>query len=327
MTLVTGMNKTSTLGMICSKIEQMVAEALREFVTIVDRGSVSQAARDLGLPRPTLSRHLSALEDQLGVTLLHRETRRLTLTRAGEELYRRALKIVSDAAELEVAVRELDGVPRGTLRVSLPPAIGVRGAELVHMYLEANPNVSVDIVSSIRHVDLVGEGIDVALRGGVVRDPSLMARQLFPSSMRVVAAPTLLERVGPIRTLADLDRLPCVLVYQGGWKPVDDYPLLDGGSVRVRGRIRSNDLELVRTLVMKGVTAALLPTEYTASEQKRGALVAVLPDVIGAKSALSVVWPRQDHLDPKVRAFIDASVAYFSRWPAGERFAESEGGE
>ncbi len=295
----------------------MIASALQEFVTIVERGSVSQAARELGLPRPTLSRHLAALEDELGVTLLHRETRRLALTRAGEELYRRALKIVSEARELEVAVRQLDGVPRGILRVSLPVALGTRASEMIERYLADNPEVSVDVVSTSRHVDLVGEGIDVALRAGVVRDPSLMVRKLVPSDAQLFAAPSLLERVGAIETVDDLARLPCVLLYQSGWKPIDDYPKLDGGSVRVSGRIRANDVQLARGLTLSGVTAALLPTHFCEEDVRRGALVPVLPDVIGAAGAVSVVWPAQEHLDPKVRAFIDVAVAIFAGWSGG----------
>lgn len=268
----------------------------------------------MGLPRATLSRHLAALEEELGVTLLHRETRRLALTRAGEELYRRALKIVSDAEELEVAVRELDGVPRGTLRVSMPPSIGSGTAQLIESYLAKHPDVSVDIVATNRHVDLVGEGIDVALRGGVVRDPSLMSRKLLPSRALLVAAPELLERVGGVASLDEMDRLPCVLLYQAGWKPVDEYPLLDGGTVKVNGRIRANDIELVRHLVLDGVTASLLPDSFVDVEIEEGRLEVVLPHVVGSVGALTVVWPQQDHLDPKVRAFIDEAVDFFGRW-------------
>ncbi len=296
----------------------MIADALREFVTIVEQGSVSKAARALELPRATLSRHLAAMEDDLGVTLLRRQTRRLTLTAAGETLYRRALKLVADAQALEVAVRELDGVPRGVLRVSVPPAIGDRGGELLGRYLDKYAEVSIDVVSTARHVDLVGEGIDVALRGGVVRDPSLMVRQLMPSRIRLVAAPALLEATGPIESVEDLLRLPCVRMYEGGWRPIDHYPLTDGGAVQVDGRLRCNDVVLARSFVLEGRAAALLPDEFTVHDLERGAMVEVLPDEIGARGAVSVVWPQQDHLDPKVRAFIDEAVVYFAEWKSGD---------
>ncbi len=296
----------------------MIASEIREYVAIVEHGSVSEAARQLDIPRATLSRRLAALEDELGVTLLHRETRRLAMTQAGEELYRKALKIVADIEETEVAVRALDGVPRGVLKVSVPPAIGPRLSTFIIDFLEKYPEVSIDLVATSRHVDLVGEGIDVAIRGGMVRDPGLMARRVMRSEVVVVAAPSLVERLGPIETLEDFERVPCVRVYQQGWKPVDEYPLRDGGTVRVKGRVRSNELPLTRDLVLKGFTAAMIPGEFVHADVKSGAMVVLLPEILGAEGAVSIVWPQADHLDPKVRAFIDEAVVLFESWEIGD---------
>ncbi|MEM6995425.1 MAG: LysR family transcriptional regulator, partial [Myxococcota bacterium] len=142
----------------------MVAAGFEEFVSIVNRGSVTGAAEALGLPRPTVSKRLARLEARLGVRLLHRTTRRMKLTEQGELLYDRARRVVHAAHEAEAAVQRLDDVPRGLLRVAVPPRVpeGVF-TQWLAAFLDAYPEVSLDVVGTDPHIDLVAEGFDVAL--------------------------------------------------------------------------------------------------------------------------------------------------------------------
>ena len=172
----------------------MSADGFEEFVAIVDNGSVSAAAESLGLPRATVSRRLARLEERLGVRLLHRTTRRMTLTPGGALLHRKASRLVTAARELEAEVRRLDGVPRGLLRMSIPPGTAdsfITGwiVEFLRLY----PEVSVELVASSVHVDLVAEGFDLALRHGTIDDASLIARTISVSVTIAVASPVLMD--------------------------------------------------------------------------------------------------------------------------------------
>ena len=192
-------------------------EGLALFVAVVDAGSISAAARALGQPRESLSRRLAAWEDGLGVRLLHRSTRRLVPTRAGETLLARARPLVAAARESLAEVRLLDDVPRGLLRVSVPPGGGAAflGPPFA-TFLARWPEVQLEVRALARHVDLVAEGFDVALRAGPVHDPSLIARRLWSADVVGVMAPALAARVGAPATPAALEALPCLLGFGGG---------------------------------------------------------------------------------------------------------------
>lgn len=284
-------------------------EGFGEFVAIVKAGSVSAAARELRVPRATLSRRLARLEERLGVRLLHRSTRRMKATLAGQELFRRASRLQQEAREAEAAVRQLDDVPRGLLRISTPPLGGTRelGATLLR-FLQAWPEVELEVSASLRHVDLLEEGVDVALRAGRVRNPALISRRLFQSRRHVYAAPTTLEKYGTPQTLADLARFDCV----SGWDPVTlqsmrEWPLIEGGTVPVTGRLATNDLQLALGAVLDHGSLALLPSQIIALRAPDAA-VPVLADLVGSEAHIWVVYPERAYLDPKVRAFVDHMV-------------------
>ena len=276
------------------------------FVAIVERGSISAAARALGVPRATLSRQLASLEDELGVLLAHRSTRRLALTPAGEELYRRARLIVAQAEEARGVVARLDGVPRGLLRVSVPPgpAAQVLAGVLV-TYLSRYPEVRVEVTATTRHVDLVAEGIDVALRAGRLDDPSLVARQLRRSDLIAVASPADLAARGTPVSPADLAGHDCLVGYDRGATPARAWPLRGGGTLPISGRLATNDLDLTLAAAEAGLGVALVPDLVAAAALAAGRLVVVLPDHIGISSVMALVYPSREHLDPKVRAFVD----------------------
>lgn len=293
------------------------AQGMAEFVAIVDAGSLSAAARELSLPRPTLSRRLARLEQRLGVRLLHRSTRRMRLTAAGDELYRRARPILAATKEALAAVQRLDDVPRGLLRVAAPPGSGggIIGA-MVLDYVARYPEVRVALESSSRHVDLVAEGFDVAIRGGVVRDTSLIGRQILRSRVVAVASPAYLATFGRPMHPAELSEHRCVLGYEAGERPTSEWPLQDGGTTTVTGQLSTNDMELALQAALSGASIALIPEVFLDEQIKSGRLEVVLPEVVGALSSVTVVYPDRAYLPPKVRAFVDLAV---------ERLRESGG--
>lgn len=291
---------------------QEAAEGYEVFVSIVDAGSISAAARETDAPRETLSRQLARLEERLGVRLVHRGPRRLVLTPAGETLYTRARPLVVAAREAEAAVQRLDDTPRGLLRVSVPPGGGASFvAELALPFLDRHPEVRLELLATSRHVDLVAEGIDVALRAGTIRDPNLVARRLWSSQAIAVASPGYLDRRGRPASPADLPAHDCLLGMDGAERGHRAWPLFDGGEVAVSGRMVSNDLGVLLQAALADHGIALLPAPFAVDGLTAGALEQVLPDVLGTATSMAVVYVERALMPAKVRAFVDHVVAWF----------------
>lgn len=288
---------------------QSPTDGLFEFVQIVEHGSISRAADALGVPRPTLSRRLSELEASFGVRLIHRTTRRLTLSEAGQALYARARRVIADAEAAADDVRRQDGVPRGLLRVSMPPSLGIwlLGRTVVR-YMAQWPETSLEVVTTARHVDLVAERVDVAVRAGRIRDGSLVARRLVDIEIRAFAHPAWVESLGYPLTLETLARTPCIRGFMAGETPETHWPTLDGGSIAISGRIATNDPIQALMAAMGKQGVALLPVSVAEPALKRGSLVPVLTDVVGTDGSLNVVYPSREFLEPKVRAFVDMLI-------------------
>ncbi|MEO0592408.1 MAG: LysR family transcriptional regulator [Myxococcota bacterium] len=286
------------------------AEDFDVFVAIADAGSISKAARQLGVPRATLSRQLVRLEERLGVRLLHRSTRSLLPTQAGEALYPRARGLIDAANAAVSAVRRLDDTPRGRLRVSSAPLHSPAVGSLIAEFVAMHPEVSVELQTTTRHIDLAAEQIDLAIRGGVVRDPNLIARRLLRSEMLAVASPDYLLKRGEPTSASELDQHACLLGYQGRGRPVTAWPLLDGGKVRVDGPLVSNDLMALCGAAIQGLGIALLPRDFVQNDLRAGVLVEILNGLVGLKVSLSLVWLERQFLEPKVRAFVELATEW-----------------
>lgn len=285
------------------------ATGFEEFVSIVDEGSVSGAATALGLPRPTLSKRLARLEERLGVRLLHRTTRRMTLTPQGRVLYAKARRLVEAAREVEAEVRRLDDVPRGLLRINLPdstphPTI----ATWIDAFLGQHPEVSLEVVASTGHLDLVRDGFDVALRRGPVDDASLIAKRLAVDETLAVATPTYLERAGTPQTEASLQDHACIVGHVGGINPELTWPRLGDTPLPVTGRLRANQMELRLEAVRRHLGIAMISRALLGDALESGALVHVLPDVLGERLRVNLLYADREFLEPKVRAFVDFFV-------------------
>jgi DNA-binding transcriptional LysR family regulator len=283
---------------------------LSEFVAVVARGSISAGARALGLPRSTVSRRISALEAELGVRLLHRSTRRLVLTPAGQELNRRARRIEADAAEAWGAVRRLDDTPRGLLRISTSGSMLNR---LIVDFAVELPEVRLEVLETMRQVDLVGEGIDVAIRFGPVRNPNLIVRRVASVRRVVVGSAAYFERHGVPGSPDDLSQHACLVGFAGDETAVGTWPLADGGTVAVSGPVAGSSRDMLRMAALAGLGLAFIPWMVVRNELDSGALLPVLEDTVVASTAVSVVFADREYIDPKVRAFVDRAVPFLER--------------
>ncbi len=291
------------------------------FVTVVDAGSFTRAAAELRVPRATVGRRLARLEEQLSTRLLRRTTRSLALTEAGAVFYRHARMALEAASRAEQSVRRETGKVAGSLRVSVPPMIQQEFLEFLTDFAERHPAVTMQVHFGTRHVDLLRDGYDVALRAGTVAGPGLVARKLLDSALVAVASPAYLERAGTPRAVKDLARHRALMAFDAAELPRRTWPTTKG-EVPVEGAFFSNEMQLLATAALRGVGIAMVPERLVETELQGGELVQVLPRSLRVPGAVSIVYPEREFLPPQVRAFIDAIVAWgpaLERAPLRER--------
>jgi DNA-binding transcriptional LysR family regulator len=295
---------------------------LAVFVKVVDAQSFAGAARDFGLSPAMVSKHVQALEARLGARLLNRTTRRLSLTEIGRGYYQRARQILADLEEADRAASDLQAAPRGVLKVNAPFSFGIRHvASAIAAYLTAYPEVTVDVSLNDRYIDLLAEGVDVALRIGRLADSSLIARRLAPIRMVLAAAPAYVARHGQPSAPKDLARHACLLYTYAA--TADEWRLTgpDGRDevVRVSGRLLANNGDMLRTAAVDGLGIALLPSFIAGEHVRSGALVRLLPGYAAPEGALYAVYPPGRHLSAKLRSFIDFLATRFGEAPEWDR--------
>jgi len=309
------MDGTSVFGHHSSIIGHLVPlPDLDILVAIAETGSLTAAADHLGLPRPTLSRRLARLEEEVGAPLVERTTRRTALTEAGQTLYRHARPIVDAIEAAGDAVRTRDGMPRGLLRVSIPGAEPTI-AEMLVAFAEAHPAVRLEVVSTARHVDLESEGFDVALRAGSLTGPSLISRLLRRNVVLAVATPGYLERHGVPSVPEDLVQHRCLVGFATGEHPQRVWPRHDGGTAPVTPAMASNDPRILVAAARRGLGIALLPQQFADRDLQQGALVPILADVVGLRTGIWLVYPEKKRRLPRVRAFVEHVVDWTETRP------------
>ena len=234
----------------------------------------------------------------------------MKLSQQGKLLYEKARPIVQAARDAEAAVKRLDNVPRGQLRVLVPPRVPEDVfTQWLADFLVAYPEVSLDVVGTDMHVDLVAEGFDVALRSGAIEDTSLISRTLAINAEIAVASPQYLEAKGTPMGAADLRDHECVIGYKGTNVPNVRWPLLAGGEIEVGGRLITNHAGLHLQAAKRHLGISLVIDRSAAASIESGDLVHVLPDIIGCVNHARLVYPDREFLDPKVRAFVDFIAA------------------
>lgn len=296
--------------------------AMNAFAAVVEAGSFTGAAGAKGLSKAALSRHVAELEDRLGVRLLNRTTRRLSLTEAGRAFYEGCQRMLAEAESAEVQVTALAARPRGVLRLSAPVSFAYWYLNpLLGAFLEACPELELDLVLGDRVVDLVEEGFDAAIRIGQLADSSLIARRLCSLESYLVASPDYLDRAGLPENPRDLKAHNCLLYsyHRGGrsWRFEGPEGKVD---VQVKGRVLTNNGDVLLSLALAGHGVALLPSFFVAQALQEGRLLRLLPGWHGNKDdSISVVYPARRNAPPKLRALLDYLVQNLSDPPSWER--------
>lgn len=290
---------------------------IRAFVQVFEAGGFSAAARQFGRSKALLSKYVTDLEDHLGVRLMNRTTRKLSLTEAGEAYYREVAEILQQLDDLDATISEQTAAPRGLLRVSAPRNFGETTlAPALYAFLKSNQDVTLDLRLEDRFVDLVEEGIDVALRITSMPDSSLIARKIVDTKLVICASPSLIKVHGTPETPDALRALPCIidvnLMGQANWRfSGPDAP----ASVHVAGPVRVNSPLAAMQAAVDGLGFAALPLYVAEKEIKAGRLVTVLGEFLPDGPSLNAVYANRRHLAGKVRALIDHLVVWFEKNP------------
>ncbi|MEZ0311567.1 MAG: LysR family transcriptional regulator, partial [Myxococcota bacterium] len=279
---------------------------LEAFTRIVDAKSLSRAAAELGVPRATIGRRLSRLEQRLGVRLLKRTTRSLGLTDAGEAFYRQARIAIDAVQQAAASVRVPGDELCGELRVSLPAIIDDEFENLLLDFAAKNSRVKLTVDVSTRFVDLHRDGYDVAIRAGTTLEPGLIARTLARTRLLAVASRRYIEQHGRPKTKRDLARHKCLSGFMRGELPQPTWPLAKGGKLAVATVFSSNSMALLLSATRRHLGIGFLPDMLVQPYLTSGELVAVLPGVLETPVRLAVVYRERELMPPAQRAFIDA---------------------
>ena len=287
------------------------------FSRVVAAGSLSAAARDLGVSTAVVSRRLAALEARLGVRLVNRTTRRLALTDEGASYHEACARILGEIEDADAAAAAKRVEPQGLLKVALPASFGHKHiAPLIPPFAARYPKVQLAFSLSDRTVNVIEEGYDLAIRIGELEDSSLAARKLAPNRRVVCASPEYLKRHPSPHTPADLQRHNCLTTndLQMNW----EYKGPDGkrGVVRVSGLYACDNWEVLREWAMAGLGVALKSTWDVRRQLEDGSLVPLLPGYdFGTDVAIYAVYPHRRYLPAKTRVFIDYLAESFGPEP------------
>ena len=301
----------------------MDLDGIAVFVKVVQAGSFSQAAKLLNMPNSTVSAKVAALEKRLGVTLLQRTTRRLHLTEAGEGYFRRCMTALEElhAAENELAIER--GETKGVLRLTAPVELG-RSAlpPVLDVLMKRHPAIEIDLIITNRLVDLVAENIDVAVRAGPLKDSALIAKRFVLGQFGLWASPSYLKNNSVPRNPNELKEHDCLRFAPFTGRKLQLTNGRERAQIALAGRITADDFEALRALAVLGWGIALLPSFLCAEEAKERKLVSVLPNWRGDSVTISVVYPAQRFVSPKIRAFITAAEELWSATNAEAKRAD-----
>ncbi len=295
-------------------------QGMQLFTRVVDAGSFTAAAEGLGISRALASKLIQTLEDSLGVRLLNRTTRRVSLTDAGRNYYQRVSEILAQLAEAEAEAAELQLEPRGRMRVSAPISFSVLHlAPAFSEFQRRYPRVELELELSDRLVDLVEEGFDLAIRIGKLADSTLVARRIAPACLVMVASPDYLKRAGTPNEPTDLS-MHNFMIYTLATRR-DEIALERNGettTTRIRGNLLVNNGDFIAAAAVEGHGISVLPTFIVADLLKRGELVRVLDSWIVPPIAIHAVYAQTRSLPAKTRALIDFLVERFGPEPYWE---------
>ncbi len=288
------------------------------FVAAADEGSLSGAARRFGLSVSMAGKHVAAIETELNIRLMQRTTRKLSLTDVGQTYYARCKRILEEYEDANREAGDAQQSIRGVLRVAAPVTFGAMHlGDVVAGFLAKHPGVTLEIMLNDRYVDLLAEGIDVAIRIGRLLDSDLVARRLAPCRMVVCASPDFLERHGPLSRVEDLRRAPRLAfsdaVSSGDWTLTDtngDAYVIDGPIL-----MATNNTQMMLAGARAGAGVAYGPSFVFGQSIAAGELVALLPRYKATELAIQAVYPTKRHVSLKLRSFVDHLITNFGGIP------------
>jgi DNA-binding transcriptional LysR family regulator len=292
---------------------------MRAFVRAVELGGFSAAARELSLTPSALSKLATRLEDRLGVRLMNRTTRKLALTAEGEAYYASAKRILTEIEEAEAEVTRFSAQPKGLLRVNVGVAFGLHQlAPAVPRFLARYPDIELDITVTDRVIDLVDEGADIAIRNGVLRDSSLIARKICDLHRTICASPVYLKKHGTPRKPEDLLHHNCMVI--SGVPQLRRWPFANANGevthIEVKGNTTANNAETLLQLAANGMGIIRLTDVIVGEGIRAGWLTPVLADHHHVEPLpLSAVYPQGKHKSPRVAAFVNFLVETFADTP------------
>jgi len=286
---------------------------MRAFLQVVEAEGFSAAGRKLGRSKALLSKYVRELEDELGVLLINRTTRRFSLTEAGQTYYQRTSEIVREIDHLAETVRDSTGDIKGKIKITAPRTFSdaAIGQSLIDFAAE-HPDIVLDIDLDDRVVDLVEEGYDLAIRITKLADSGLIARRLAPFRILLCAAPALIEQYGKPAHPRELQNVPCVIDTNARYRYNWPFREADGSliSVSVQGRFEANSPFSVRAAAVAGIGFALVPDFIAQPAVESGQLVSLLEEYLDDGRGIFAVFPHRRHLPARVRALVD----FLAQW-------------
>ncbi|GAL11360.1 transcriptional regulator LysR family in formaldehyde detoxification operon [Vibrio astriarenae] len=286
-------------------------EGITEYVAVVEEHSFTNAALRLNTSVANVSRRINALEERLGIKLLVRTTRKVSVTEAGAIYYQHCKPLVEGLSNAELAVNQLQVSPKGRIKMTAPVTYGEQViAPLMHEFLMTYPHVDLDLVLSNQKQDLVEEGFDLAIRLGRLDDSSMMARKLRDRHMFVCASPDYIQQYGEPYSLSELKHHNCLQGSTQYWR-FDDRG--NERLIQIKGRMQCNSGYALLNAALKGLGIVQLPDYYVQPYLASGELVELLTDYRGNKEGIWALYPQNRMLTSKVRTLIDYLAAKVSR--------------
>lgn len=276
------------------------------FVRVIQAGGFSKAARQMNIPLSTVSARVAALEKSLGISLIQRSTRKLHLTAPGEIFFQHAVRAVNELQLAETQTKETQSQPQGRIRLTTPVELGMTTlVEVLSGFLRRYPKIHVDLLLTDRVVDLIGEGVDLAIRMGELKDSSLVVKRLGQGGFEAFASPKYLKEAPPLRRPQDLEKHACLNfsnLFDREWS------LRKGEntqSVKITGPISANNLLSLHRLCVEGHGVCLLPPFLAQADIEKKRLQPVLEGWSTGTSPVNLVYPQQSYLGKSTRALID----------------------
>jgi DNA-binding transcriptional LysR family regulator len=290
---------------------------MQTFVRVVEAGSFTAVAAQMGTTQPTISRQIAALEEHLGARLLTRTTRALTLTDDGRAYYEHVLRVLEAVGEAETAVGRRRSNPSGLLRMATPVVFGrLHIVPRLPAFLARHPEVSIELSMSDTFTELAEQGIDLAIRVGNITDPGLIAKRIGVVRRVTVASPAYIRSHGTPRTPQDLAVHECILYTRLATGNRWEFSGADGPlTVEIKGRFQADNSDAVREGVLAGLGIAVIPAFAFSDEIASGKVTVLLADHEPKRLPMSAVYPSRRFVPLKVRAMIDYLAREFERDP------------